>query len=404
MNLRIAALLALAVLWAAAPTAWAWEPEGYFRGGIGTDTEGHEQACFQLPGAPAKYRLGNECEIYAELALGHEFYRLEDGTSLRLFGMATFFNEYGHTPTFDGDHGSTRLPQIYLDVEEVPLLNGGSFWAGRRFYRRNDVHITDFYYWNPSGLGTGFENIGLGWKDLTLSYGFFREDSIDQPDKASRHDLQLGNIPANAGGQFELGLSYIDRPSRLDDAHSGWSVTLQHKQNELLGGGNVLALQYGEGPGIGLGQTGPLEADDDTRRWRVLEILTWQTHARFGGQLMAAVQDDQSPDNDQRWYSLGARPVYAFTDRWKLAVEFGHDRVHPDEGDIRILNKLTIAGILATGPGFNDRPELRLFVTHGRWNRAAQEAAADDDTLSASGVYGSQRHGTTVGLQLETWW
>ena len=36
---------------------------GYGRSGIGSTTGGGDQACFQAAGAPAKYRLGNECAI-----------------------------------------------------------------------------------------------------------------------------------------------------------------------------------------------------------------------------------------------------------------------------------------------------------------------------------------------------
>lgn len=47
---------------------------GYARGGLGGG--GEDQQCFQLLEAPAKYRLGNECEIHAELG-GSGSYRPE---------------------------------------------------------------------------------------------------------------------------------------------------------------------------------------------------------------------------------------------------------------------------------------------------------------------------------------
>ncbi|XPE51878.1 carbohydrate porin [Shigella flexneri] len=43
---------------------------GYACSGIGWTGSGGEQQCFQtLTGAQSKYRLGNECETYAELKL-----------------------------------------------------------------------------------------------------------------------------------------------------------------------------------------------------------------------------------------------------------------------------------------------------------------------------------------------
>ena len=49
--------------------AQALEFAGYLRSGVGTSTGSGKQQCFQLPGAQTKYRLGNECEQYAELEL-----------------------------------------------------------------------------------------------------------------------------------------------------------------------------------------------------------------------------------------------------------------------------------------------------------------------------------------------
>ncbi|HAB18257.1 MAG TPA: hypothetical protein DCE44_17665 [Verrucomicrobiales bacterium] len=47
---------------------------GYFRAGYGRDNQGGPQVAFQAPGAPAKYRLGNEAENYGELIFAKNFY------------------------------------------------------------------------------------------------------------------------------------------------------------------------------------------------------------------------------------------------------------------------------------------------------------------------------------------
>ncbi len=51
---------------------------GYARSGIGWTGSGGEQQCFQATGAQSKYRLGNECETYAELKLGQEVWKEGD--------------------------------------------------------------------------------------------------------------------------------------------------------------------------------------------------------------------------------------------------------------------------------------------------------------------------------------
>ena len=57
--------------------AQALEFAGYLRSGAGTSTGSGPQQCFQLPGAQSKYRLGNECEQYAELELRQDLLTLD---------------------------------------------------------------------------------------------------------------------------------------------------------------------------------------------------------------------------------------------------------------------------------------------------------------------------------------
>ncbi|WP_263146136.1 carbohydrate porin [Pseudomonas sp. RIT-PI-AD] len=392
------ACLALGVL---APGCGAWEFEGYGRAGIGGADVGGRQGCFQLPGAPAKYRLGNECEDYWELQLADDLYPGADGTRLRLEGMASLSHLYGHSLSFDGDDGRARLPQLWAALQ-APALNGGSVWAGRRYYKRHDVNLNDFYYWNPSGSGFGLEDLPLG--PYALSYAFLREDSIDQPDKANRHDLHLAGLHPNPGGQVELGLSHVQKAGQVRGAHAGWSFTAEHVQAGFLGGENRLVGQYGEGPGIGLGQTGPLAHGRHVQRLRLLDTLIWQVTERFGGQLLGLVQRDRLAEGERIWRSLGVRPSYAFGEHVKLVLELGHDAIEPAHGATRRLNKFTLAPTLSAGKAFMARPELRLYYTYAQWNRAAQAAAEPGDALSANGAFGASRHGSNVGVQLETWW
>src|SRR3546814_15278847 len=61
----------LAALLVSGP-ALAVDFHGYLRSGVGATAGGGDQACFQAARAPAKYRLGNECETYADIGLGQE--------------------------------------------------------------------------------------------------------------------------------------------------------------------------------------------------------------------------------------------------------------------------------------------------------------------------------------------
>ncbi|UNG20544.1 maltoporin [Stutzerimonas zhaodongensis] len=385
--------------------AQALDFNGYVRSGIGESTASESQACFQLPGAASKFRLGNECEQYAELGLRQDLFTMDDGSVLSVEGMAALYNEYDHTPKFTGDHGFARLVQAYAEWSNVAALNNGSLWAGRRFYKRNDIHISDFYYWNQSATGAGIENVEIG--GLQYSYAFSRKDSVFQENYTNRHDFNVGGFDTNPNGELQFGVSYIADPDR-GDSNSGWSVTAQHEQVGFLGGSNTFAVQYGEGPGTGLGYTGDVTLDESAKSWRVVEFFDWQVTPRFGGQFQAVYQKDTRQDGgNQDWISVGVRPVYALTEEFKLVAEVGHDQIDAEAGT-RKLTKFTIAPTWSpAGPEFWARPEFRLYYTYAQWNDAAQEAAnlmAAGSALSETGAFGSAQHGSNFGVQVEYWW
>ena len=386
-------------------TAQALDFNGYVRSGVGESTASESQACFQLPGAASKFRLGNECEQYAELGLRQNLFTMDDGSVLSVEGMAALYNEYDHTPKFTGDHGFARLVQAYAEWSNIAALNNGSLWAGRRFYKRNDIHISDFYYWNQSATGAGIENVEIG--GLQYSYAFSRKDSVFQENYTNRHDFNVGGFDTNPDGELQFGVSYIADPDR-GDSNSGWSVTAQHEQIGFLGGSNTFAVQYGEGPGTGLGYTGDVTLEESAKSWRGVEFFDWQVTPRFGGQFQVVYQKDKRQGGgDQDWISVGGRPVYALTEEFKLVAEVGHDQIDAEAGT-RKLTKFTIAPTWSpAGPGFWARPEFRLYYTYAQWNDAAQEAAnlmAAGSALSETGAFGTAQHGSNFGVQVEYWW
>jgi maltoporin len=378
---------------------------GYVRSGVGESSGSQSQSCFFLPGAPTKFRLGNECEQYAELGLRQNLFTLDDGSVLSVEGMAALYNEYDHTPKFTGDHGSARMVQAYAEWSKVPSLNGGSLWAGRRFYKRNDIHISDFYYWNQSGTGAGIEDVEIN--GLKYSYAFSRKDNVNQDDYINRHDFNVGGFKSNPDGELQFGVSYIDDPDK-SDSNSGWSVTAQHEQVGFLGGSNTFAVQYGEGPGTALGYTGDVTLGSSDKTWRVVEFFDWRLTPRFSGQFQVVYQKDKRREGgDQDWISVGARPVYALTEQFKLVAEVGHDQIDAPEGT-RKLTKFTIAPTWSPNGGdFWARPEVRLYYTYAQWNDAAQQSAnlmAAGSALSETGAFGRAQHGSNFGVQVEYWW
>src|SRR4029079_9645991 len=97
---------------------------------------------------------------------------------------------------------TVSFPNLYVDISGIPWLGGGTAWVGTRYYKRESVYISDFFYWNPSGVGAGVEDIDLGG-GLRLSYGAFAVDGEtvsmtpsspplpERKDFGLRNDLQL---------------------------------------------------------------------------------------------------------------------------------------------------------------------------------------------------------------------
>jgi len=402
------AVLALALPFTASAVDFSAEFNGYVRVGTGHTSKSGTQQCFQLPGAAAKYRLGNECESWAEPTVSKTFTEFSDGSTLRGVAMAWVTNAYGQKQTFDMDGGAagTRLAQAYLSWGNVPWLNGGALWAGRRYYKRNDVHINDFFYWNNSGTGIGIEDAGIGDGPLKLSYFFSRKDTMTQDPYVNKHDLQLGGIPTNPNGTLAVGVNYIEKSSYPGD-ESGWQITAQHRQSELFGfGNNTFVLQYGKGPGTGLGGT-RVGTPRNQSRFRLVEAFDWQVD-RFGGQATVVFQRDRVGMTDVDWISAGVRPVYAIRNDVKLMLEVGYDRADSASGKTAQLGKATLAAAWSpNAPNWNQRPEFRVYYTRAHWNAAAQAAADASNpgsALSSTGAFDNARHGGNFGVQIEHWW
>ncbi len=183
---------------------------GYLRIGAGT-SEGHSQQCFQLAGTDSKYRLGNECNIYSELELDQKLYQFSNGMQMSAVGMINLYNPLNRAPTFGPNSGGfVRMPQSYVKLTNIPGTDTTRVWIGRIYYHRYNVDMIDTYYWNPTGLGLGIDNIPVGG-GLKFSYAFFRQDYQDAPNLVDRQDVQLTGFHPNPNGELQFGLSYIQR-------------------------------------------------------------------------------------------------------------------------------------------------------------------------------------------------
>jgi maltoporin len=359
---------------------------GYFRAGPGATSNNLSRACYGLASPGLKYRLGNECDIYGEFMFSQPF--TKDGVEYRASFMPSIFN--GATDTGGSE---LKVAQMFVQAKGFDVLPEATFWIGKRFYGRADVHIVDTFFVKMDGVGGGVDGIAAG--PGKLGFAYFREDG-DGKQGANRFNVDYGDLAVNPGGKLRFVGNLVDPTFTGGD--SGQALTVQHNQENFpfSGAKNVAWLQAAKGSAGLDGNFGNLLANSSDKAWRAVESFNWQ-RGPWGGQAMALWQQDRPAAGGKTvGTSLGGRVSYAFTKNFKLLAEVGHSTKDVGSGPKQKLTKFTVAPALSTGAGFWDRPELRLYVTHGRWNAAA---GADP----SNGLPAGRTRNTSYGLQVEMW-
>jgi maltoporin len=391
---------------------------GYLRAGAGTSSRHGPQSCYALGGPTTYYRLGNECDANAEFGYTTALATAANGVS---FVGTIWLNAY--SPNSDFGDANVHVLKSYVEAKGLPFLNGGTAWVGKRYYYRPDIHMLDMQYINMNGTGAGLDKIPLGAGKF--SYAVFKDHDtntsgaggaiVDTP-SALRQNFLYQDVPVNAGGTVDAALTLVtakgrDGAGQGDGGHDGWAIGLFHRQ-EVLGGANTLGFQYGSGPGTGIGQccarmgaSGSTALGSDVKRMRVFNDLVIQPTRQFSLGLVALYQRDKGDDPALRttWATAGVRPVYGVLPNVKLQGELGYTALrHDSTGQTARLTKVTLAPAIALGEGYFSRPELRLFVTYGKWNGAATPLV--NASNHGGPVYGNATSGTSAGVQVEAWW
>ena len=383
--------LAAAALCLAGASAHAVDWGGYFRTGPGGSKKDASRACYGLPGEGMKYRLGNECDFYGEFLLSQGFEK--EGVNYKAHLMTNLWE--GNT---NGDTSKVGINQMYVEGKGFDIAPGANFWIGKRFYGRADVHIVDTFFTNMSGTGAGVNEVDVGAGKLAFAY--FHSD-LDSDRSGNRLNAEMYDIGVNPGGKLRLIGTYTDgnfSGTPATEGKDGFGFTVQHNQEiAALGGGNTLWLQAAQGSAGLNGNFGDLTAPSGSKSWRLVDGLNWQLGA-FGGQAMVMYQHDKfDAGGKMTSVSVGGRASYALTKHFKLVAEAGYSQRKPDGGATQKLSKFTLAPTLSTGPGFWNRPELRLYVTTAKWN----DAAAPFMGLPAA--FNGKTKGTSYGAQVEIW-
>jgi maltoporin len=417
---------------------------GYFRAGYGRDDKGGPQPAFMAPGAFAKYRLGNEAEDYGELAFGKNWYVpglfspdapvRPDGTPTgpiaRTEVRLSFYDPFpssGSTGSFE-----TGLPEAWAEIGNVfasqPSLK---FWGGNRFYRRQYIDIDDFFFFNMSGAGGGFEDLEVPFGKVALAWigngqksGIYSSDITALPDpnnlagfSKQSFVLSLYDVAAPLG-KLELGVVGAMENSGLNDLgqqapnSGGVAVTLVHTHDHFISedGFNKFSLQFGTGAAKTFTSgyetvtltNGTFIVPDEPASWRfrVTESFVAQpwAHLSISPILVYQYSDYHNFQGDVQWLSGGLRPIYHFNRYFSLAFEGGADYVNDSGTDQRgVLGKMTLAPQVSLGDRFFSRPVIRAFVTYAVWSDGFRGQIGGND-------YVNDTSGLTWGIQMESWW
>lgn len=396
-----------------------FEFHGYMRSSLGFSEGGSTQAKFQLPGAGAIYRLGNEPDTNLELQFDYA-YKLKDpenkNANIQSVIMIDGFKSQGDSNEFTVDH----LAQAYFSFNKF-FNNDVNFWIGRRYYQRKFIHIMNHFWLNPgqnSNSGIGFEGqrLGSGKIDMAL---FRNEDKFTL--MGSSYLINNTVLDARWHDLDVTENSKLTLWAQLATRHTLASLNYATKSGLGLGGWidyasgkikNSTALFYQKGATITQSGTNPRAVRED-QGWNldeanVLEVsnaLTYEDLLSYSFQwTLLYHQEDRGTVANSKidWISTGIRPVFYLSKHVNIALEAGidyvDDKINNRSGS---LEKLTVALQLAADRGFKSRPVLRLFATVAKW---------DDDfkglvgTIPGNAPYANDVSGWTVGAQVESWW
>jgi len=409
---KVSVIAAAVAATLAAGSAFAVDFNGYFRAGTGISSEGNGDVAVNKAGTG---RLGNENDNYYEFGLNQE---LKSGEQTwRVESMIAQGND-GANGWEDGDFNVAQFA-----VKAKGLISGddsAELWAGKTYYQRKDIHITDFYYLNTSGTGGGIQNLSVGDQKLSLALMQDGADKIDTDgdDEADTtvstgyiFDARLANIGLWDNANLELALAYnfaTEASDQTEEADDGLLATAILQQGLPIGF-NQTVFQYGtNGYGVqaanfwGSGSyynRGNADQNDATGyrllNWGVVNLgESWE----MGHQLAYLAGTDigaSKLDIDQ--YSVVVRPMYKWNDTMRTVFEAGYnagERIDDagtateDFGNA----KFTVAQAWAMGDSFWARPELRVYGSY--------LLDTEDDNAFATGKDSEY----VFGVQVEAWW
>ena len=434
VNLLAAAVLAAAF---AMPAQADFTPNanfnGYMRSGVmhGNSAFGSKTDTEKLG------RLGNENDTFMEFGLGADVAKVDDVT-YSVYGMIAHGGDGNETDW----NTNLSCRQAWAGAKNL-LGQGDDFlWIGKRYYKREDIHILDEYYYNVSGTGVGLENVVLGPGKISLAWT--RNDKDAKKDdvniysmKSEYKGLKDNNKPAKVkvntydvryefpvwdGASLQLGSTYLEAEKDKNGSYRTYTIEKENSIGDglnlsaelnigLLGGFNKTVVQSFSGSSaadVHYG-TGSSVYYDEGQGWRLINWGDVHFTKEFG--MFHVVQYAHSSGfksyDSERSVNLVVRPYYQLTKMTKLLAEVGWfaDKKTANTDDDKGVqsyvskhgSKYTLAyAISPDASNFWSRPEFRFYVSH--------VSVSDNMNIGPINEWVRQTSDNMFGAQVEAWW
>lgn len=364
---------------------------------------------------PAGFRLGNESDTYYELDLAKRF-DLNNGSWATAHFMIAHKDGSDTDSEENGSVGYNSTRQTFVEMGGLEFAPHLTFWAGRRYYGREDIHLMDFYWKDMSGIGAGVQGINVGNSKLDIAFLTKSQPNGNTVADLGQYvvkclDFKLSEVAAGPGKlDFELAFYNGETGNALKENEEGYHIDAAYGLGNFFGfgeGSSKVALQYGVGLGKDFNITPWNDRSDDKtiafnndkENTRLLAFGVWQISEQFEIQPALVYQiNDKAGNDNQDWYAFGLRPVYHFNENFALQFEAGYESLDRDsENANRSVTKFTIAPTLTLDLGYFTRPQLRAFATYATWDNY------DGDQAGYGANNPSKDNGLFYGVQFEVW-
>jgi maltoporin len=397
-----------------------FEFNGYFRTGTNTVIGGGTKnggSCYSLnypKNDGAYYRLGNECRDYGEF----KFTKNQQiaGVNFKAVWMMDIAGDSRSSTSVEP--WSRRSREMY--VESDNLLDNGTLWMGRRYYRAvavGDIHIFDTFHVQSSGNGVGVTDMKVNDTDklhvAAVLYGGEGQIMGNDATADSNYQNIMADIryemDAGDAGKFKFALQNLFINDAVDEAGLADGRTLTVQWEKKLGIiDQKTVIQYGTGamarnPGAAGTDGGWFDytADSSSSGFRIFNNGAFDVTPKFKVNYLALYEKS---DDYHTLTSVGIRPHYSLSKNWSVLGELGYN-IYQDrdelgaENDEQKLVKYAVA-LQATPDSTNfwARPSLRFYVSNFNWN----DAAGEQSGLSVPGEVGD-KSAIVAGVQAEIW-